>query len=304
MLIDDAAREFLVHLDAERGCSPATIQSYRADIRTLRQFLTDAGTEPTVEAVTVKAVREWMAEMAGRGLKAATRARRLAGLRSMLDYLVDCEVLATNPCRRIRSPRKEKQPPIYLSPTECRALLDATDDNHYTCLAFRDRAILCVLMFAGLRRNELVNLKVHDVDVAAGTLRVTVAKGKRGRIVPLAPEALAAVSDWLELRPDGPHGYLFTTRAGQPMTTKDLHRMFHRTLERSGITREGITLHKLRHTCATLLLQQGVDIATLQRLLGHVSIESTATYLHVEMDDLREAVGRHPLGDASRAGRP
>lgn len=296
MLIEDAAREFCIHLDAERGCSPATIAAYTADIRTFSQFLSGIGSDPTIEAVTVKTVRDWMAEMASRDLRASTRARRLAGLRSMFDFLLDCEITTANPCRRVRSPRREKQPPVYLSPTECRALLDATDANHYTVLAFRDRAILSIVMFAGLRRNELVNLRVEGVDLPEGTLRVTVAKGKRGRIVPLAPEALAAVADWLELRPDAPHDYLFTTRAGQPMSTKDLHRMFHRTLERSGITRDGITLHKLRHTCATLLLQQGVDIATLQRLLGHVSIESTATYLHVEMDDLREAVRRHPLG--------
>lgn len=321
MLIQDAAKQFSVHLHAERGCSRATVEAYRGDIAAFLRYLEEtdghrgcAGQERSpahraadeqqgcaarfaVEQVTVETARGWIAHMADRGLKPATRARRLSCLRSLFEFLIDIGAAATNPFRRVRMPKKDHQPPTYLSPDECRRLLAATDDNHYTVLAFRDRAALSLLLFAGLRRSELLGLRVGDVDLQQRTLRVRVGKGQRGRVLPLAEAAAEAVADWLELRPEGTtHDALLTTRGGAAMCATDLQRMFKRTVQKAGIVREGLTLHKLRHTCATLLLGEGVDIVAIQRLLGHASIESTAVYLHVEMSDLRRAVERHPLG--------
>ena len=107
---------------------------------------------------------------------------------------------------------------------------------------------------------------------------------------------MVAVIDWLEFRPECEHSSLFTTRAGNPMSVRDLHRMFCRTVGRAGLGGNGITLHSLRHTFAVLLLRAGVDVRSLQRLLGHASLETTAQYLHLQTDDLRAAVDRHPLG--------
>ncbi len=295
MLIEDVAREFFVYLDAEKGCSPATIEAYRSDIRLFSQLLRSTGHTPEVEAITPEVLRQYLAAMSTAGLSASTRARRLYALRSLWHYLETADLVTDNPCRKVSAPRRRQQLPNYLTVAECARLLAACDDNHYVDLAFRDRAILVVLMYQGLRRAELLGLQLGDVDLEAMTLLVRRGKGGTSRLLPLAGRAAQAVADWLEMRPDCPHSALFVTRGSHPMSVKDIQRMFRRTVTRTGL-REGVTLHTLRHTFATMLLREGVDVRTLQRLLGHASIETTALYLHVDTEDLRGAIGRHPLG--------
>lgn len=296
MLIEDAAREFFMYLHAEKGCSPATIDAYRSDLKLFLEFLQADETSLVVAAITPEVLRRYIAAMTAGELAASTRGRRLYALRSLWKYLEEADLVADNPTRRIATPRREQRLPTYLSAEECARLLAACDRNHYFDLAFRDRAILTVLIYQGLRRAELLGLQLRDIDVEGMTLLVRRGKGGRSRLLPLADQTSSAIQDWLEFRADGDDHALFVTRGGNPMSPKDLNRMFRRTVERSGIRRDGVTLHTLRHTFATLLLKEGVDVRTLQRLLGHASIETTALYLHLETDDLRGALARHPLG--------
>ena len=296
MLIEEVAREFFVYLDAEKGCSRATIEAYASDLKLFTEFLVERGQKIEVELVTAEVLREYLADMSARGLSASTRGRRLYSLRSLWHYLEVTEKVTENPCRRVSAPRRHEHVPTSLSVAECARLLAACEDNHYTDLAFRDRAILTVLIYEGLRRGELVGLGLGDVDLDAMMLTVRRAKGGSWRVLPLAGAAADAVSDWLELRPRCDHSALFTTRGGRPISVKDLQRMFRRTVSRAGIGSDRVTLHSLRHTFALLLLREGVDVRSLQRLLGHRSLETTAQYLHLQTDDLRAAVDRHPLG--------
>ncbi len=294
MLIEDVAREFFVYLDAEKGCSPATIDAYGSDLRLFLAFLQDDGCCPDLAHVTAEVLRRYLARMSVAGLSASTRARRLYALRSLWQYLETVGLISDNPCRKVAAPRRRQRLPNYLSVHECTRLLIACDGNHYVDLAFRDRAILAILIYQGLRRAELLGVQVGDVDLDAMTLLVRRGKGGRSRLLPLAERAADALTDWLEIRPDCANSALFVTRGGRAMSVIDLQRMFRRTVARAGL-RDGITLHTLRHTFATMLLREGVDVRTLQRLLGHASIETTALYLHVDTEDLRRAIGRHPL---------
>jgi len=294
MLIEDVAREFFVYLDAERGCSPATVEAYRSDLKLFLMFLLDDGCPAEVERIAPDVLRRYLASMSAAGLSASTRGRRLYALRSLWQYLETADLVIDNPCRKVSAPRRSQHLPNYLALDECARLLTACDDNHYVDLAFRDRALLTVLIYQGLRRAEVLGLQLGDVDLEAMTLLVRRGKGGTSRLLPLAQPAATAVADWLEMRPKCPTSALFVTRGGRPMSVKDLQRMFRRTVARAGL-RDGVTLHTLRHTFATLLLREGVDVRTLQRLLGHASIETTALYLHVDTEDLRGAVGRHPL---------
>ncbi len=271
------------------------VEAYQSDLKLFAGFLQDAGLPVEVEQVTTDVLRRYLAGMSAAGLSASTRARRLYALRSLWHYLETTGLVSENPCRKVSAPRRRQHLPNYLTVTECARLLAACDDNHYVDLAFRDRTILVVLMYQGLRRAELLGLQLGDVDLEAMTLLVRRGKGGTSRLLPLAEQAAQAGTDWLEMRPDCACSALFVTRGGHPMSAVDLQRMFRRTVDRAGL-REGVTLHTLRHTFGTMLLRQGVDVRTLQRLLGHASIETTALYLHVDAEDLRGAIGRHPLG--------
>jgi len=247
----------------------------------------------------VALVRDYMVAMARAGLQPATRSRRLAALRALWHYLEETGTADSNPCRRVRLPRRPRPTPESLTMEECLLLLDAAENSRFALVAFRDRAIISLLLFTGLRRAELVGLALHDADLQVGTLRVVHGKGGRSRVVPLCEAARAALKDWLEMRPEVEHPSLFTSRTGRPLTARELHRVFRRTVSRAGLTRPGVTLHKLRRTFATMLLRGGVNVAVLQKLLGHASLETTAVYLDVTAEDLAEAVTRHPM--ATRA---
>lgn len=193
------------------------------------------------------------------------------------------------------TPKLRRRVPNYLTPDECRRFLKATDENHFFDLAFRDRAILATLLYTGIRRSELVALRLTDVDLETRTLTVRHGKGGRSRVVPLRDDLIALLRDWLELRPDGDHDLLFTNRIGQPLGKHGLQEAFRRAVRAAAIERRGVSIHTLRHTFASTLLQNGADLVSIQTLLGHTSLDTTAVYLHVQMDGLREAVERNPV---------
>jgi site-specific recombinase XerD len=177
MLIQDVAREFFVYLDAEQGCSPSTTAAYRSDLKLFSEFLNNRETPPEVEAVTPDVLRSYVAAMSAQGLAASTRARRLHALRSLWRYLELADVVNENPTRKIATPKRDERLPSYLTVEEAALLIAACDDNHYVDLAFRDRAILTVLVYQGLRRAELLGLGLNDVNVASMTLLVRRGKG-------------------------------------------------------------------------------------------------------------------------------
>jgi site-specific recombinase XerD len=162
-------------------------------------------------------------------------------------------------------------------------------------MGFRNRAIIAVLLFCGLRRQELADLQLSDVDVKSRWLRVRRGKGGKGRSIPLAPEAAEAVGDWLEFRPEVDHEYLLTGLGGRRLGKNGLVRVFRRVAKLAGVDRRGVSLHTLRHTFASLLLQEGCDLVSIQELLGHSDLSTTAIYLHLDAAHLQGAVARHPL---------
>jgi integrase/recombinase XerC len=273
MLTDTATHEFLLYLDAERGYSEHTIKSYRSDLRLFCGFAVGTAEVRDVEGVTTELVRSWVVEMKRRGLSGVTIARRLHALRSLWRYLLDTGVVATDPVRRVSTPKRQHRLPTYLHVAELRALLDAAQRNRLVALAFRDYAIMAVLAYTGVRRGELLGLRLGDVDPSSRQVTVR-GKGAKWRVVQLADEACVALADWLEFRPKGcPHDYLFTTSRGNRIHPSRLQRIWQSILERSGVRRTGVSLHTLRHSAATLLLQSGAcDIVQLRQLLGRAPL--------------------------------
>ena len=296
MLMDTQIREFVLYLEAERGCSTHTCRSYRSDLCLFLDFINQQNSATSPCEVTTEMVRAWIVNMKERGLSNATIARRVHALRSFWRYLLDMELVEQDPLRRVSAPKKEQGLPQYLRIDELRALLDAAQKHHVVALAFRNYAMICVLVYTGVRKGELIGLRIDDVDLNEKLLRVH-GKGGKWRVVPLAEEVCAAVSDWLEFRrSDCGHDYLFTTSRGNRIHPSRMQRIWSPILTRSGIKREGVSLHTLRHSAATLLLQSGTcDILQIQQLLGHSRLDTTAIYLHVEPRDLRNAMEAHPL---------
>ena len=296
MRIEPLYEEFLTYLSVERNCSPLTLSAYRSDGRLFLQALADREVPPTLTAITKPVARQYVVWLRERGLKPASVARRIHSLRSFWNYLGDTDLTDTNPLRRLSLPKQPRRLPVYLSEEECRRLLAAAGQQRSPFLACRDRAILCFMLLTGARRSEVLSLTWDDLDLGQGLVRFVAAKGDKTRAVPLAADAGEALSKWRTQRPVCQHRYVFTTQWGARLGKRGLRSALQRALAGAGIDRPQVTLHKLRHSFACLLLTNGADLHCLQQMLGHSRLDTTGVYLHATAENLRDAMGKHPLG--------
>ncbi|WP_373499544.1 site-specific tyrosine recombinase XerD [Desulfococcus sp.] len=295
--LDLLAGQFLDYLVVEKGLSEKTIASYRTDLSQYFLHLRSNGVK-NVSAEDMPLIIGHLSEMEKTSLSPRSRARHLAALRGFYRFLVQEEVLAEDPSRRVDLPKIGLKLPDVLSIEEVERLLampDTTDS-----VGARNAAMLEVLYGAGLRVSELVTLKRHDVNTEACFLKV-MGKGASERIVPVGSHAKARLEFYLgTARPlllkGRESAHLFVARAGKPLTRQGFWKILKKYAEHSGI-RKQITPHSLRHAFASHLLEGGADLRSIQMMLGHADISSTQIYTHVARKHLQEIHEKyHPRG--------
>lgn len=233
------------------------------------------------------------------GLAASTTQRRLATLKSFFHYLCDSMgYLEANPTIGVTPPMSRKRLPAYLTEEESRRLLDAVQGIN----ASRDYCIILIFLNSGLRVSELVGIDIADIrqDEDQHFLNI-IGKGNKERQVYLAPACMEAINDYLVDRKKivpikGAEDALFLSRKRARMSVSAVQDMVKNTLQKANLSTKKYSVHKLRHTAATLMLQNGVDVRTLQEVLGHAQLNTTQLYTHVSSDDLRVAAQANPLG--------
>jgi site-specific recombinase XerD len=297
-----AIEEFVLYLQAEKGASPRTSSSYRSDLCLFHSLLSAQSAQVYIDDITVAAARSWMLDMKGRGLSNSTIARRMHALKSFWRFLLDTEVVEDERLRKLGIPKRERKLPTYLGMDELRTLLETAKSHPDPLIAARDYALMAVAVYTGVRRSELLGLRLGDLDLTGGVMVVR-GKGGKWRMLPLVKEVECALAAWLELRnPECKHDFVFTTLRANRIHPSQMQRIWRRLLTESRIRSEGVSLHTLRHSAATLLLQSGTcDILQIQQLLGHSRLDTTATYLQVAPHSLQMAMERHPLAATSPA---
>ena len=314
MSFDEDMVGFGRHLRAERGLSDHTCRAYRADVAQLASFL-NPGTRP--EDVTRETIRDWLASLHGTR-EAATRSRRLAGVRSFFRYLVREERIEADPTQGLPLPKIPRRAPQPLSVDDCWTLAEQdgiqaaspTEKPLQRRARLRDRALIELLYGAGLRVGELEGLDVRDVDLLRGDVRV-LGKGGKERVVPLPEGAREALGHWVNerQRPGVLSEPLFISlrprRDGtlRRLGARDVRRVLERRA-RSGGLLDRVHPHKLRHSYATHLLDMGADLREIQELLGHASLSTTQKYTGVSVEHLRQVYdSAHPRARAEERGR-
>jgi integrase/recombinase XerC len=290
---------FLRHLALERNASALTVKSYREDLTALVQYLTEAcgGHTPSPGELTSLELRGYVSALHEAGYAKSSVARRLASMRSFFRFAQREGLVETNPAKPLRTPRRNRKLPHFLTNDEIGRLLDAPPQSDPQGL--RDRAILETMYSAGLRVSEAVGLNDGDVDWENGIARIR-GKGKRERLAPVGSYAQQALQTWLAARtlsprePQGREAPVFVNRFGRRLTTRSVGRMLEKYLQATGLD-DRTTPHTLRHSFATHLLDRGADIRSVQELLGHKSLTTTQIYTHVSTAGLREAYEKaHP----------
>ena len=294
------ALDFLEYLAGPRDCSPHTVEAYRVDLESFLSWAQSCGMDPF--SMTHRDFRGYLAALDRDGLSRRTVKRRLSAVRTFYSWLVEIGYLDQNPAAVVASPKAGRALPRVFSESDVRALLDVPDVSDP--LGSRDKAILELLYASGARVSEMSGLDVGSVDFSAQTVRLY-GKRRKERIVPLYEAALGAVRGYLGFgRPilaaraagGGDAHALFLDAHGSRMSPDQMRSLFYRLLARSGHQGAG-SIHTMRHTFATELLEGGADLRSVQELLGHSSLSTTQMYTHVSAQRLREAsLQAHPRG--------
>lgn len=304
-------REFLVYHETIQGHSRQTIDEYYLDLRSFFRFLKqsrrlvpadlpvdeipiDDVALPLVRSVTLKDVYDYMGFLSrDRRLNNASRARKAATLRSFYKYLTNkAKLMDVNPVQELDPPRLKKTLPKYLNLNESVNLLESVEGQN----AVRDFCILTLFLNCGLRISELVGL--NKTDVRGDQLRV-LGKGNKERILYLNDSCQKALQDWIVERDmltlDNENALFVTKQNRKRITRAAVHKLVKKHLADAGLDSTQYSAHKLRHTAATLMLQNGVDVRTLQEVLGHDHLNTTQIYTHVDNESLRAAAKASPL---------
>jgi integrase/recombinase XerD len=297
---------FLDMLSAERGAAPNTLAAYARDLSEFAAFFSKRGA--VLRDVGTGEIREFLHDVAARGLTASSQARKLSAIRQFFKFLHAEGLRRDNPATAIDSPKRQRPLPKIMSVEDVDGLLEATRawagmaKGAEILRALRAHALLEVLYATGLRVSELVALPSDVVHTGQRVLLVT-GKGGRERMVPLtnaACDALATYREALERASAAPSPWLFPTRSKQGHLTRQRFAQELKGLAlRAGLDPKRLSPHVLRHAFASHLLERGADLRAVQQLLGHADISTTQIYTHVLEERLRSLVQEHhPLAGA------
>lgn len=288
--MDTYIRDFERYLKIERNASIHTIGAYLRDIRQFEAFIKSEGVvtegEDIVRRIGESEVRQFLAHLHEKCRK-VTIARKLSSIKVFFRYILRRHgVIDKNPAELLSSPKVERYLPSVLTVDEVTSFVETSYRSGV--IGVRDRAILEVLYSSGLRVSELVGIDIKSMDIVLGTLRV-VGKGDKERIVPVGKKAIEALTVYLKRRKEllkcNDTDALFLTRNGNRIYPREIQRIVRLYTQRSGIAKK-TSPHSLRHTFATHLLDAGVDLRSIQEMLGHSSLSTTQRYTKVGLEGL------------------
>jgi integrase/recombinase XerD len=284
-----ALKDFIAYLSIEKGLSMNTAVSYSTDLAKFQKFLEDRG--KTLSGFRKADILDFIEALMAEGISVASIRRVMSSIRGLSRYLLLQGVIDEDPSENLPLPKKWDTLPKALTIREVTGLLGAEKKG---ALSLRDSAMHELLYSSGLRVSELVSLKLSDVNLEAGFLRVT-GKGAKERVVPASTGAMLKVKRYIdELRPrllkNRYSEYLFVTSRGRPMTRQ----RFWQALKAHGaLAGVEVSPHMLRHSFATHMLEGGADLRSLQEMLGHSDISTTQVYTKVSMDRARKVYKKH-----------
>lgn len=314
-------QEFAAYKSAIQGCSPRTVEEYLLDLRTFFRYLIAQGdrellndpekfAELDVSGIDLDYLRDITTDQiyafliftdSVRSNQSSAKARKLSSIKGLYKFLVNKRgYLEDNPAANIDSPKKKKALPKYLTLEEAVTLLNTVAVDRESPHRVRDYTILTLFLNCGMRVSELVGINLQDIDPELRSLRV-VGKGNKERIIYLNEACAAALRVHLaeRLSPDYEQvtdKALFLSNRNTRFSDKGVQHMVYKYLEKAGLGMRRLSVHKLRHTAATLMYQSGaVDIRVLKDILGHEQLNTTQIYTHLTNRSMEDAMRHNPL---------
>jgi integrase/recombinase XerC len=280
---------FIRYLEVENNASIHTLRAYRKDLDSFSNYLGDK-----TGGIEMIDVRGFVAQQSRLGLSKSSAGRRLASVRSFLNFLCREGHIGSNPAKLVSTPKTDKRLPNFLSVDDVFALIEKPEGIGF--MHARDRAILELLYSSGLRVSEISGLNTDDINTKEGLVKVR-GKGKKERILPIGSKAVEALKSYNveKMLLKKKETAVFLNRLGTRLTVRGMRRIVVKYSRAIGVNGQ-IGPHTLRHTFASHLLQAGADLRVIQELLGHTSLSTTQKYTHTDITHLMDVYDKaHPL---------
>jgi integrase/recombinase XerD len=305
----NALSDFVIFCRVERRLADMTCKAYERDVRACLDFLRAQGIAALAEART-RDLRAFLADEATRRPAPSSQARTVAALRCFFRFCVQGDYIERDPAHVLSTPKKREALPDVLDRRELSRLLDVPArrgvwQRLHAGKVERDRLLLALFAYGGLRRSELLSLDCEDVELGRRLLRMRKAKGGRQRVVPIHPGLVPLFLAYAKAQPVSRDPALFLGVHGRRLSGTTLAVTFRRYATAAGVNKhKTITPHTLRHVFATELLSAGANLRQIQELLGHKHLDSTQRYTRVNAHQLRGAVKRLPWTASSAGAGP
>lgn len=288
----DFMHGFRAYLQIEKSLSDASVEAYLHDVQLLEQFVAAEFPELSLDKITLEVLRKFLTSLNDKEFEATTQARLISGVKSFFRYLLREEIIQEDPSELLQTPKLKRKLPEVLSVEEIDQLFAAID--HSTPAGQRNRAILEVMYSSGLRVSEVISLKISNLFLEVGFIRVF-GKGSKERLIPVGNEATKYIHIYKEqirchiIAQKGFQDTLFLNNKGKALSRVMIFYIIKEAAKKAGISKN-IHPHTLRHSFATHLIEGGADLRAIQEMLGHESITTTEIYTHLDQRYLRETL--------------
>ena len=293
--MDKLIKEFIEYLEYEKGYSKKTIISYEKDLELFNIFLKE-NKIVSINNIDYNLIRKYLGKLHDENYESSSVCRKISALRTFFKYNLKQKNIKTNPMTLITNPKREKKLPKYLNYEEIEKLINCIDIEEEN--GIRNKLIIELLYSTGIRVSELVNIRIKDIKITENQINI-LGKGNKERIVIFGSKAKETLKEYLSKNKDKYKGdikesYLLIDKKNKPLTTNKIELIVKEVLKKSAL-KLNISPHTLRHTFATHLLDSGADLKSVQELLGHENLKTTAIYTHVSNEKLKNVfLKSHP----------
>lgn len=290
---------FLNHLDKIKRYSPHTILSYENDLNQYELYLKSLFEIDDINLGNHMMIRSWLVHMSKENVSPRSIRRKLSALNSYFKFAIRNQWITKNPMRKVTSPKMGKRLPSFVIEEEMPRILNAYDIDDADYIGFRDHVAIYLLYTTGMRRSELINMNISDINFSRKDLKV-IGKGKKERIIPIASATLDKIKKYLEVRKEFfedktvEGNLLLLSGMGKKMNPRSLYSVVNKYLKLAKSS-EKKSPHVLRHSFATHLLNNGADINAIKEILGHANLAATQVYTHNSIERLKDIYQKfHP----------
>ncbi len=283
------------YIQIHKGYSPLTVKAYSFDLNQFNSYLNEQELPNKIKEIKQQHIYSYLAYLSHpddgkKPISVTSRARKLSSIKSFFSYLQKHKYIESNPTSFIELPNLPEKEPDYLTETEYRRLLQTVKEKATPYFLARDYSIIVMFLTTGIRVSELTSLRLEDVDLEEGFIRV-IRKRNKQQTIPLNKQCIEALTVYLKTRDDN-NSHLYLSKQKSPLRSNSVYYLVKKYLEAASISKSSSGPHLLRHTCFTTLLSKGVTPIIIQELAGHTSLDTTRRYLHLNNKQVREAVNK------------